>query len=190
MDFNEVLAQVLEITKRPDKTERTKLAINKAISYCTIMCNFPQDTVEATFAIDPALYGDTVELTSLERFRKFEYVKPTGAKFYLSYLKGDKIFTPGGSAQLNKYYLAGTSMVYTLAALTPTLEISYLTYPPILDQVTLPDYWMLDEMPFPIIDFAAAEIFKQIGDDTSAARHRNEGMEFYKTVRRDKALMS
>jgi len=190
MTFNEVLAAVILLTKRPDKEARTIIAINKAISYLTILGDFPKDTVEASFAIDATLYGDTVSLASLTRFRKFNYVKPTGVKYYLEYMPGEKIFTPGGSTQLNKYYLAGTSMTYTMAALAATLEISYLTYPPVLDQVTLPTYWMLDEMPYPVIDLAAAEIFKEVGDDASSARHKAEGMEFYNTVRRDKSLHS
>lgn len=188
MNFAEVLSKVLEITKRPDKTDRTVIAINRAVSLCTLLGDFDRDNVEVTFNISSTLYGDTISIASLPRFRKFNYIKPTGSLYYLNYLAGDKIFTPGGGTQRNKYYLTGTDMTYLLSSLSPTLELSYATYPIELDAVTNTAHWMLDEMPYAIIDLAASDIFKQIGDDASSKRHQAEGMDFFKAVRNDKAL--
>lgn len=188
MNFLEIRAEVLRLTNRPDKTTSTDIAINKAVSYCTLKGSFRRDLVEASLAVDATLYGDTVSIAGFTRFRRFTYVKPTGVKKYLTFLAEDKIFTPKDQMQPNVYYVAGTSLTYTLSALTPTLEVGYLTYAPTLDAITNIDYWMFDIMPYAIIDLAAAMVFAGIGDDASANRHERLGMEFYNTLKRDLAI--
>ena len=190
MNFSEALAEVLRVTNRPDKSLDAILAINKAISYCTLKGEFNRDRVTATIAIDPALYGDTISLSSLTRFRRFTYVKPTAARYYLEATEGTKIFTPKNSMQPNVYYLAGTSLTYTLSNLAASLEVEYLTYPPILDATVLNTHWMLDLMPYAIIDLASARVFARCGDDASARQYEISGMDFFQTVRKDLAVNS
>lgn len=185
MNFTEAVTEVLKITSRPDKATDAALAINKAIHYCTLKGDFAADIIEASLPIDPALYGSTISIASLARFRRFNYVKPFGVQYYLSKMEGDKIFTPKNKMQPNVYYVAGTNMTYTLSTLAPSLEISYLAYPMLLDNVTNTAHWMLDKMPYAIIDLAAARIFAAIGDDSSARIHEQSGMDFFLTTRRD-----
>lgn len=186
MNFGEILVEVVRITSRPDKKVETANAINKAISYCTLLGEFPQDTVEATIQIDPTLYGDTISLSTLTRFRRFKYIKPTGVKRYLTPIGPDKVFTPGEVTQRDRYYRAGTSITYTLSALSPTLEVSYLTYPAIVVEAPGVDtHWMLDIMPFAIIDLAASIVLAGAGDDISARRLEASGMQLYQALRRD-----
>lgn len=188
MQFPEVCAEVIKITNRPDKLHETEIAVNKAIAYCTLKGSFRQDLVETTIPINPNLYGDTISIASLTRFRRFTYVKPTGARYYLTPLSEDKIFTPLNKIQPNKYYVAGTNLTYVLSELAPSLEVGYLTYAPRLDATNNPSHWMLDIMPYAIIDLAAASIFAGIGDEASARRHEQLGLEFFLTVRKDLAL--
>lgn len=188
MNFSEALVEVLRITARPDKTLDGVAALNKAISFCTLQGEFQKDLVEATLAIDGTLYGDTVSLASYLRFRRFVFVKPTGTRYYLTPLSADKIFTPKDQMQPNVYYIAGTSMTYTLSALNTSLEVGYLTYAPVLDATVNKTHWMLDMMPYAIIDLACAYIFYKLGDDTAALRHEKSGMDFYHTLRRDLSI--
>lgn len=188
MNFQAALAEVLRVTARPDKNVEATLAINKAITYCTLLGEFPKDTTEANFPINSALYGATVSISTLTRFRRFKYVKPTAVKYYLTPIGADKIFTPENQTQINRYYVAGTSMTYTLSALATSLEISYLSYPLVLDAVTNTGHWMLDLMPYAIIDLASAHVFAGVGDDTSARRLEASGMLMFLAARRDSAL--
>ena len=185
MIFPEVLTEVLRITARPDKEAAASLAINKAISYFSIKGDFPADLVEATLAVSPTLYGDTISLTPLLNFRKFKYVKPTGVRYYLLPIGEDKVFTPSGVIQTDRYYLAGTSMTYTLSALTPSLEVGYLTYPSLLDKSVHTTHWMLDIIPYAIIDKACADLFITVGDESSARAHLSQAMEQYRMFQAD-----
>lgn len=186
MNFSEALSEVLRVTKRPDKTAEATLAINRAISYCTLKGEFRQDLVEASLPIDPLVYGATISLAALVRFRRFTYVKPTAKKYYLTEIGEAQVFTPN-NMQVNRYFLAGTSLTYTLSELSSALEVGYMSYPLVLDSVTNTTHWMLDLMPYAIIELAAAAVFFGIGDDASAKIHQSIGTDFFLTVRKDLA---
>ena len=187
MLFPEVLAEVLRLTSRPDKEASAIVAINRAITLFTLKGDFKRDLVEASLPVNPLLYGDTISIAGLTRFRKFRYVKPTAVKYYLDPIGEEQVFI-NQAVLRNKYYIAGTSMIYTLSALTAALEISYLTYPPVLDSGTNASYWMLDMIPYAVIDMACSEVFKVVGDDASAKRYYETGMDLYNTLKGDLAL--
>lgn len=188
MNFSEALAEVLRTTSRPDKVPDATVAINRAISYCTLKGAFRRDLVEASIAIDATLYGDTISLAALTRFRRFTYVKPTAVRRYLTPMEETKIFTPKDQIQPNVYYISGTSLTYTLSELATALEVGYLTYPIILDAITNTSHWMLDLMPYAITDLAASRVFQTVGDDASAGRYLASGTELFLTARRDAAM--
>lgn len=188
MNFSDVLTEVLRISGRPDKVVDATRAINLAISFCTFKGEFKKDTVEASLPVNSTLYGATVSIASFTRFRRFKYIKPTAERFFLKELESDKIFTPKNVIQRDVYYVAGTSLTYTLGKLTPTLEVGYYTYAPTLDAITTNTYWMLDMMPFAVIDLAVARIFQTIGDDASATRYQNSGMVFFDSVKNDLSM--
>lgn len=186
MNFSEVVAEVIRITKRPDKTADIGIAINKALTYCTLKGSFDRDTVEASLPVtDPLAYGGTLDISTFTRFRRFTYIKPTAKKYYLQPLAADKIFTPKNNMQPNKYYIVGQTLTYTLSELTTVLEVGYLTYPLTVDASVNTTHWMMDMMPYAIIDLAAAYVFAGIGDDASANKHQVFGMEQYLTLRKD-----
>lgn len=186
MNFTEAVAEVLTITKRPDKTADAQLAVNAAISFFTLKGSFSQDLVESTIAIDPAEYGDTISISSLTRFRRFKYVKAPGVLSYLKYLDSDKVFTPSSQMQKNCYYLAGTNMTYILSALAASLEIGYYQYPAVLSGTNT--HWLLDISPYTIIDKAAARVFKQVGDDASFRLYEATAMDSFKVLQNELAL--
>ena len=186
MNFMEAVNDVLTLVKRPDKEAEARKAVNAAIAFFTLKGEFRMDQVEASIAIDSTLYGDTIALDSLTRFRRFTYVKRYGAKGYLSPMSPEKIFTPGGQMQPNVYYTVGTNLTYVLNVLSDSLEVGYLQYGPTL--VSADNHWMLDMMPTMITDFAAAKIFRSIGDDNSADRHDNHAREAFKVLVNDQAL--
>ena len=67
--------------------------------------------------------------------------------------------------------------------MSPTLEIGYYTYAPVL--LAAETHWMLDLMPYAIIDMATSRIFQMAGDETSAKFYNGTAMELFLTARRD-----
>lgn len=186
MNFTEAVDAVIDITARPDRRTETISAVNATISKSVLKANFSRDLVEGTLNVDPAEYGDTVDI-SLEftRFRKFKYLKITGVQGYLVPTDADKVFTPGGQVQPNRYFVAGTNLTYTLSQLTPTLEYGYYQYAPVLEDNAADTHWILELMPWAIIDLAAARIFRSIGDDASGRAYEASGQELYNVGMRD-----
>jgi len=186
MNLTEVKTEILRMVARPEKSVEAIAAINKVLSFLTLKGEFPQDIIETTLTISSTLSAATIPLTALIRFRRFIYIKPTGARYYLTPIGADQVFTVGGKMQQNRYYIAGTNLTYTLSALNSSLEIAYLQASPVLTEVTGNDtHWMLVNMPYAIIDLAVAKLYRQIGDDASADRYEISGMALFNTYSND-----
>ena len=186
MLFSEAVAEVISITGRPDKSTDIASQLNRALSFFTLKAEFSQDLVETSLAIDPDLYGDTVSLASLTRFRKFKYLRPLAQRYYLRSIDPTQIFTPGQQIQRDRYYVGGTSITYTLSQLDSSLEIGYFTYAPVLTSTSGSDaHWMLNLMPYALVEKAAAKIFQLIGDDASFRFYEASAMELFVTGRKD-----
>ena len=186
MLFSEAVAEVVSITGRPDKSTDIASQLNRALSFFTLKAEFSQDLVEVSLAIDPNLYGDTVSLASLTRFRKFKYLRPLAQRYYLRSIDPTQIFTPGQQIQRDRYYVGGTSITYTLSQLDSSLEIGYFTYAPVLTSTSGSDaHWMLNLMPYALVEKAAAKIFQLIGDDASFRFYEASAMELFVTGRKD-----
>lgn len=191
MNFAAAQAEVVGITKRPEKVAETASALNRALSLWTLKANWKKDLVEQQLPIDPALYGQTIDFSALVlpavpfvRFRKFKYIRPTGQRYYLRTIEPEQVFVPGGRIQTNRYYVAGNSITFTLSQLDSSLEVGYYQYAPLLVGGT-DTHWMLDMIPWVVTEKAAAMILKSIGDDQSAAFYEASSMEFFLTARRD-----
>ena len=186
MNFTEAIAEVTSITKRPDKAAEIRQNLNKAISFYTLKTEWMEDLVEASLAITATSYGETIALSSLTRFRKFKYVKPRGKRYYLTSIDPTQLLTPTGSLQPNRFYVAGSNLTFTLSELNTHLEIGYFCYAPTLtESAGSNSHWMLTKMPWAIIERAASQIFKSIGDDSSARFYEDSADEFFRTARRD-----
>ena len=189
MNFTEAVAAVIDITARPDRLTETENAVNSILSYLTIKGDFARDLVDQTLTVDPTLYAATISTltapNALVRFRKIKYLKPTGAKFYLTPTDVDKIFQAGNTMQPNVFCVTGTNITYTLGYLTPTLEIGYYQYPAILTNGINDTHWMLDMIPWTVVDLAAAKIYRSIGDDDGFRQYQAIGLESFQTAKND-----
>lgn len=170
MNFTDVVTAVTDIVKRPDKGPQIANAINTAIARASLRTEFSQDLVEATIPIDSTVYSQTINLPSLAnpliRFRKWKYVKITGALGYLNPVDTQNIFVPGGTQQTNCYFMIGSNLTIITATLAASLEVGYYQHPPVLSGAN--EYWLLDICPYGIINKAAGEVFGVIGDINSA----------------------
>lgn len=184
MNFTDVVAEVSRITKRPDLLLDIRRNVNAAINFCCIEGNFARDFVEDTYPIDNTLYAQSILLSEFERWRKFRYIRPDNRKCYIEQLAPEKVFSPSGKEQCDVYYVQGDSVVLKLKALSSNLLIGHFRYPPILTDAS-PDFWLLDVSPFMIIDKAAAQIFKNIGNNTEQTSHEADFRIAFASAMRD-----
>lgn len=188
MNFSEAIAEVVRLTKRPDRDAEIQSNLNKAITFFTLKGKLKRDLVELSIPIDANLLGQTVDLTTYApRLREFKYIRPRSQRYYLKPIDPDQIFTAKGSIQPNRYFLAGTtSLTITLSVFDSFLEVGYYKYPAILTPITGFDaHWMLDMIPWAITEWAASQTFQSIGDDQSAKYYQASAMALYLTMRRD-----
>ncbi len=177
MNFTEVVAEVVSITKRPDKISDIRREVNAAISFCSNETEFARDLVEGSIALDATLYTQNLVIdTNFPRFRKVSYLKPPAVKFYLDPVGPTKIFENCKEAS-NSYYVAGGDIIIKTSALYASLLYGYYAYPATLTDAN-PTNWILTASPYMIIDRAAGKVFANIGDDASAKRH----MDFFGTA--------
>lgn len=185
MNFTEVVAEVLSMTKRPDKLAETRRAVNTCLTKACIGAEFSRDLVEETIAISSSEYVQSVDITTLTRFRIWEYIRPYGAKKPLCPLDGPlAVFDEEGCEKTDCYYLAGSNTVIRLSNLYSSLVVGYYQYPPVLTDAS-PDFWLLNIQPYMIINGAAAIIFRDIGDDGSARMKEAEYKLEYDSARID-----
>lgn len=186
MDFNAMITQVLDITGRPEKATAAGIAINAAVFMATVKANFARDVTEATIANPaPTLFTSAINLTSLTRFRKIIYCRPTTHVKPLRPISPDQVINAtNGVVQSNVMWASGTSLNFVLNKLSSTFEIGYASYPPTLT-IAAPTYWMLDMMESAILDLAVSRIFGSIGDTAAAKFYGDNGMGLYNAAKRD-----
>lgn len=185
MNFSEIVTEVMSIVKRPDKLSEVRSAINSTVQYCSTKCDFARDLTEESKTIDPTLYAQSLALSNFLRFRKFRYIKPSNRNSYVNPLAPDKIFVRKTTVlgrtsdveQLDKYYIAGDSLVFKLCNTAPSLITGYYQYPPVLANVDT--FWTLEAMPFVIIEGSIAKAFRLLGDDASADRYQGQFLQSY-----------
>jgi hypothetical protein len=190
MIFSEAIAAVTGMVKRPDKGVEIASNINKAISFFVLKGEFAKDLVEQSLPIDPISLGQTIDLSTvvptITRLRRFKYIRPRNQRYYLTEIEPNQVFTPVGIIQPNRYFLAGSNLTFTLSVAEAFLEIGYLQYPPILTSVSGSDtHWLLDMIPWAVIEWAASQVFQSIGDETSARYYQASAMAMYQTMKND-----
>lgn len=165
MNFTAIVNEILRMTKRPEKINDIRRAVNAAILYYSTENDYRRDLVETTIVITPAGYERILPLTELTRFRKVSYMKYAGTKAYLDEVESLRLTKD--CELLDKWYLAGDSINIKLRASAAALDFGYYRYPEYKTDAA-PEYWMLDGNWAAIIEKAAASIFNDIGDSGSA----------------------
>lgn len=171
MNFQEAVTETIRITKRPDKEQDTMDAINEAIAFAALR-NFAADLTEITLPIDQTLYQQRLDLTNTvywNRFRKIEYIRPSGYKVFLKQ-RAPMATWKNGVQLYDVYYRSGNGIIINLSSLQSTLEIGYYQYHLRLTKPTDQD-WMLDEIWPGVKAYALARVFGAIGDDSERARY-------------------
>ena len=187
MHFGEIYNEVVTTCKRPDLAVQIRREINAAISFCCLDNSFARDYAEPVIVLDANEYTQAFPLSDMPRFRKFRYLKRGGTKKYLTKISDAEMLK--GCTDKDKYYIVGTNVNVSLAALAATLDVGYFMYPPTLTQVAgNREFWLLEVAPWMIINKACAGIFKSIGFEKDYKTHMDMFTLEYVTARKDFAF--
>jgi hypothetical protein len=181
MNFTEIVAEVVRVTKRPDKILDARREVNAAINFYSIDSFFDRDISEITLPISVGEYTQDIPFSDLPRFRKFQYIKRAGTLNYLSTLDKVKLFIRGCDI-VDKYYITGPAVRISMKATAAALDIGYWQYPPILTDAA-PEFWQLEGNWPAVLDRAMAKVFANIGDDASSAKHERYAVVAYLAFR-------
>lgn len=183
MNFTEVVNEIVSITKRPDKITDIRRNVNSVISKACLGADFARDHDEALLNISSSDYAGNIALSNLARFRKINYILPTGYRQPIKLIDPIQVFD-ACVEQVNRFYISGDQINYKLSVLTPSVKVGWFKYPPLLTDAA-PTFWLLDAAPYMVIDGAAAATFRNIGDDNSARQHEADWRLAYDSARVD-----
>lgn len=166
MNFTQIVNEVIAITKRADKLSDIRRNVNSVLNQVCAAGDFARDHNELLVSLTPGEYAGSILLSALPRYRKINYILPTGYRRYLDPTDPRAVFT-NCTQQQNAFYVSGDQINYNLSALVADAKVGYFQYPPTLTDAS-PDFWLLEVEPYCIIEGAAARTFTDIGDDASA----------------------
>lgn len=189
---NALVSEVLQITKRPDKVDAAYRELNKAIRKLSTSTELARDLWEFVYELpEPQALVHTIPLDELvQNFRKFCYILPVGYRKPLKLITPDSMFDVDCRESLDSYYVNGNSVRVSLSRPQPALKIGYFEYPISVDKTS--DYeggdaypWLCDIAEYVLIDYVAAAIFRNIGDDTSAQAHEADARIAWESLKQD-----
>lgn len=189
MNFNEIVAEVVIITRRPDLEERTQSAVRAATLKAHHSDFYYKDLYEQSVEFGQEYFIQNFLPTDIfPNFRKAKYVR---------FWHGDVDGQPGrflepiqiensldgyGCNKADVFYMAGQLLqIRTSAPIKRCLFGAYL-HPKI---IPVNDYcsWIANEYPWAIIHEAARSIFKAIGKDSEAAEQTRLVAEEYQLLK-------
>ena len=189
---NEIVSEVLQITKRPDKVDAAYRELNKAIRKLSTSTELARDLWEFVHELtEPQALVHTIPLDDLvQNFRKFCYILPVGYRKPLKLITPDAMFDVDCRESLDSYYVNGHAVRISLSRPQPALKIGYFKYPvkvaPAINYLAGEEYpWLCDIAEYVLIDLVAAAIFRNIGDDASAQAHEADARIAWESLRQD-----
>lgn len=169
MNFTEIVAEVLRITKRPDKILDIRREVNAAVNQFSMDADFARDLEELLLPISVTEYTQAISWADLPRWRKFQYIRRGGTRNYLCILDSSQLLKNDCDMR-DRYYIVGQGVRISMTALAPTLDVAYWAFPPILTDSS-PNFWQLEGNWPAVLDRATSKVFANIGDDASANKH-------------------
>lgn len=181
--FNDMLTEVYAITKRPDLSAATTLAVKAATLKAHNSDYFPKDLFETGIAFSSAQYLQEIDYkTIIPRWRALSYLRKYDAT---SNTLGPFFEIINPTFSLDSYgvnkddvcYLAGLQLKVRSSTQILNALLGCYRYP----DTTVENYssWIADEFPYAIVFDAIATIFKTIGYDEERTAYREMVLEQY-----------
>lgn len=177
MNFTEIVSAIISRTKRPDKVNEIRNAVNAALLTYSSDDDYANDLQEVQYSLPvPGTQAAIPIAATLPRLRKIAYIKVTGSRVYAKKLE---TLMPEPCIDLrNKWYAAGSNINVNLANSAMSLDIGYYAYPPYLTDA-VPTHWMLEGNWNAIMQKALSDVYTDIGDGQEAAKaERNAGLAY------------
>lgn len=179
MTYDEILAEVLDITKRPDKTTTS---IPSAIQAATLKAHhsglYFKDLVEVAIEFDTARLIQTFYPKSVvPKYRQAKYMRiwigglDGYATHFLDYINIENALDSYGYLKTNVFYLAGNYLQIRATSELEKILFGCYVHPTI---APTDDYasWVAEEYPWAIIYEASRVIFSSVGYKEKAAEMR------------------
>ena len=183
MNFNEVVSEVVGIVKRPDLVNNIRREVNAAVSHFCSDGNFVQDRVETVVTISSTELVQTVLMTEFPRWRKFWYIKRASTNEYLDKLNENSLGRNVCDLR-DRYYVAGGNLRISMTKTAAQLDVGFYQMPNLLTGTDT--FWMLDILPYMVIDRAAGKIFASVGEDGDARRHEGYAIAAFNAFKNDR----
>lgn len=167
MNFTQISQEIVQATKRPDKLQNIRRAINDAVLFFDTEHDYKRDVQEFSFPLPIPGYEAIIPLTEFTRFRKMAYMKIGGSRIYVEELRS--LVLSKGCDIVNKWYMSGDNINVKLGSHANALDIAYYRYPPVLTDAN-PEFWMLEGNWSAVLNKALSAVFNDIGDAQSASK--------------------
>lgn len=189
MNFQELKAEVLEITKRPDLDSRITSAIKAATLKAHHSDYFFNDLVEVAVEFDYARHVQFFDPRQVvPRYRQAKYIRPWegdsitgGPGRFLEHIQIEAALDPYGYTRTEVFYMAGRLLqIRTCAPLSKVLFGVYQS--PLITPEDQYYSWIADQYPWAIIYEAARTVFLSIGYQEQSASMRSLVQEEYASL--------
>lgn len=172
MNFAELYAEVVGITKRPDLEARTRSALRQAVMFAHRSNNFWRDLVDGMEVTITAAEGILLLEDNFPRLRALASVAIypnglAGAGVELDETSVDCLLDEYGQRRKYWYYGTSTGIRYNAYG-ADKLVIAYYNDPDV-NELTF-DSWIANKYPDVIIRWASSLIFKSIGNNDEAGQ--------------------
>lgn len=189
MTFNELVAEVMELTRRPDLQTRTEQAVRAATLKAHHSDFFYKDLYEQSVEFGQEYYIQNFLPTDIfTNFRKAKYVRFWNgdvngyAGAFLEPIQIENALDDYGCNKTNVFYMAGQLLqIRTSAPIKRCLFGAYL-HPQIIPANSYCS-WIAKEYPYAIIYEAARVIFKGIGLDQQTSEMTSLVAEEYRNLK-------
>lgn len=169
--WDDVLAEVISVTNRPELTAETAIALRQAVRAAHKSHKFWRDlTVVTKSSLSASDALQTISITSdLPRFRQMAYVKSgTTDKFYRPVDISDLVDSYS-LLKVDVYYIAGTDIKLRAYSPETSYDFCYYQYP-IVSPTSSFDSWIADEHRDLLVAWAASTVCAMVGEQEIKSR--------------------
>lgn len=189
MNFGELYAEVVAITKRPDLQARTEGAIKAATQKMHMADFFYKDLVEVPVQFSEELFiQNFIPTEVLPQFRKVKYIRFWHGDIdgrvgkFLEPIQIENAVDGYGYHRENVFYMAGQMLqTRTCPAVSRVLFGAYVN--PIIAPTDKFSSWIANEVPYAIIYEAARTVFRSISLQEQAQEYQRLTMEIVAEMR-------
>lgn len=169
MNFNELVAEVTELTKRPDLSGRIRSAVREATMFSHRTNNFWRDLADGVLVPISSQEGVINAEDYLPRLRSIASIRGNNNGTLTTELEQrdvDDLSDEYGVRRRHWFYGTANGVRYNLGIACPQMQISYWRDPDVNPASF--DSWIAAKYPDVIIRWACAVIYKSIGHTEEA----------------------